>query len=126
MSHQKSPMRIRYEYEQTPGLRPQYAHGVWGGINAQGEVEINFYTESDKLPPFSECLIAPDGTLGHEMAPYDEDLKVVTRHIQNKIILNYHTARYILEWLEDQIETLESEYEAAPYNAFEGKNGREQ
>ena len=50
MSQSKFPARIRYEYEQDPAARLQYAHGVWGGINPQGEIEINFYLESDKLP----------------------------------------------------------------------------
>ena len=33
MSQSKFPARIRYEYEQDPAARLQYAHGVWGGIN---------------------------------------------------------------------------------------------
>ncbi len=108
------PLRIRYEYDQAPGLRPEYAHGVWGGVNPQGEVELNFYTESDKLPPYSERIIAPDGSFSHEMAPYDDDLKVVSRRIHTKLILNYHTARAVLEWLEDKVEILEEEGEAPP------------
>jgi hypothetical protein len=126
MSQEKLPLRIRYEYEQPSGLQPRYAHGVWGGINAQGEVEINFYMECDKLPEFSERLVAPDGSFGHEiMEPYDENLKVVTRHILSKIVLNYHTARDILEWLEEKVNLLEMETEGAPYS-FDGESGREQ
>ncbi len=125
MSQEKMPLRIRYEYQQASGLTPQYAHGVWGGINAQGEVEINFYAESDKLPPFSERLVAPDGSFGHEMTPFDENLKMVNRHIFSKIIINYHTARDILEWLEDKVEALEMEGDAAAYG-FEDEKGREQ
>ena len=115
MSQEKFPLRIRYEYIEAPDTQPKYAHGVWGGINAQGEVEINFYTESDKLPPFSERIVAPDGSFGHEMAPYDENLKVVNRHILSKIIINYHTARDILEWLDDKVQLLEMEPEGGPY-----------
>jgi hypothetical protein len=122
---EKFPMRIRYEYEQSPDLTPRYAHGVWGGINAQGEVEINFYTESDKLPPYSERMVAADGSFGHEMIPYDENLKIVTRHIHAKIILGYHTARDILEWLEDKVDALELEAEGAPFD-LDGDKGREQ
>lgn len=125
MSQEKFPMRIRYAYEPERGLRPQYAHGVWGGINAQGEVEINFYTESDKLPPYSERLVAPDGSFGHEMIPFEENFREVTRHIHAKIILNYHTARDVLEWLEDKVESLEMDAEGAPYS-FTGESDREQ
>lgn len=105
----KLPHRIRYEYEQDPNTRIRYAHGVWGGLNPQGEIEMNFYLESDKLPPFSERIVAPDGSFGHEIAPYDENLKIITRHVHSKVVLNYHSAKAILEWLEDKIETLEME-----------------
>ena len=69
---QQYPSRIRYEYEQDPETRLQYTHGVWGGINPQGEIEISFYLESDKMPPYSERIIAPDGSFGHEIAPYND------------------------------------------------------
>ncbi len=114
MSEAKGPLRIRYEYEIDPTKQLEFAHGVWGGINPQGEVELNFYTESDKLPPYSERIIAPDGSFGHEMAPYDDDLKVVVRRIHTRLVLNYHTARAVLEWLEDKVDILEEEGEAPP------------
>ena len=47
MSQIRYPSRVRYEYSQEPGCRLQYTHGVWGGINPQGEIEVNFYVESD-------------------------------------------------------------------------------
>lgn len=93
MSQSKFPARIRYEYEQDPAARLQYAHGVWGGINPQGEIEINFYLESDKLPQFSERQVEPDGSFGQEYVPFEEDVRVVTRRIHSKVVLGYHTAR---------------------------------
>lgn len=120
MSQEKHPLRIRYEYEHNPETRIQYAHGVWGGINPQGEVELNFYTESDKLPPYSERIIAPDGSFGHEITPYDDNIKVVTRRINSKLILSYHTARAVLEWLQDKVEILESEEENMIFDDEDG------
>ena len=119
MSQEKLPMRIRYEYAENPEARLQYAHGVWGGINPQGEVELNFYTESDKLPPYSERIIAPDGSLGHEAAPFDESLKVVTRRIHTKLILSYYTARAVMEWLQDKVDILENEEEGMYFDEDE-------
>ncbi|MDL2316742.1 hypothetical protein LJC59_06645 [Desulfovibrio sp. OttesenSCG-928-A18] len=121
----KGPLRIRYEYEQNPDARIQYSHGVWGGINPQGEIELNFYTESDKLPPYSERILAPDGSLGHELAPYDENLKLVTRTIHSRLILNYHTARAVLEWLQEKVDTLEAQEEEAMF-MDEEENGPHQ
>ncbi len=109
----KFPSRIRYEYEQDSNLRLNFAHGVWGGINPQGEIEINFYTESDKIPSFSERIIAPDGSLGHEMIPFDDEVRTITRHVHSRVVLNYHTARAVLEWLEDKIDTLDMDDETA-------------
>ncbi len=101
--------RIRYEYSQEPQARLQLAHGVWGGINPQGEIEMNFYSESDKIPPFSERLVEPDGTLGHEMVPFDETIRTITRTVHSRVVLNYYTARALVEWLEDKIDTLDLE-----------------
>ncbi|MDR2161205.1 MAG: hypothetical protein LBO77_03585 [Desulfovibrio sp.] len=109
MSQEKHPQRIRYEYEQSPDARLLYAHGVIGGINSQGEVEMNFYIESDRLPAFSECLVAPDGSFGHEITPADEEVKHVARFIHSKIVLNYYAARDLAEWLEEQITVMEGD-----------------
>ena len=125
MSDEQHPLRIRYEYEQQPDTRLQYAHGVWGGINSQGEVEMNFYTESDKMPTFSERIVSPDGSLGHEMSPYDENLKVITRSIHTKLLMNYHTARAMLEWLQDKVEILEAEGEGDFFRDDENSSCRQ-
>ena len=119
------PSKIRYEYLQDPGTRVQYAHGVWGGINPQGEIEVNFYLESDKMPPYSERLVASDGSFGHEIAPYDTEVRTVIRTIHSRVILNYHTARAVLEWLEDKLDMLDMEDGSAPL-VYEGDSGIEQ
>jgi hypothetical protein len=113
MARVNATQRVRYEYEQDQSSRVRYAHGVWGGLNPQGEIELNFYTESDKIPVFSESIVLPDGSIGPEMAPFDEGLKVITRHIHSRIILNSNTARAVLEWLGSQVDSLEKE-QAAP------------
>ena len=119
MSQEKYPARIRYEYEHDPQARLHYAHGVWGGINPQGEIEINFYVEGDKMPSFSERMVAPDGSFGHEMAPGEADVRTIVRHVHSKVIVNYQTARALLEWLEDKVEALDAEERGAPMVPFE-------
>jgi hypothetical protein len=116
MNDDKNTMRIRYEYQQAPDSQVQYAHGVWGGINSQGEIELNFYVESDKLPPWSERLLTPEGDLGHESSPQDtENLKEVTRYVHSRLLLNYHTARAVQEWLLEKIEALENDMDDMMY-----------
>ena len=109
MSNQPElPKKIRYKYVMDDSVRMSTAHGVWGGINPQGEIELNFYEESDCLPQWFECLVAPDGSLGPEMMD-EENLEVreVVRRINTRVLLNYNTARAVLEWLEDRVAALE-------------------
>jgi hypothetical protein len=122
MSQIKFPNRIRYEYEHDPNVRLRYAHGVWGGINPQGEVEINFYVESDKMPAYSERRVEPDGSFGEETAPFEEEIRVIIRHIHTRVVINYHTARALLEWLEEKVETLDMEEEGSPAFRLDGSN----
>ncbi len=114
------PAKIRYNYQMAPEARLHTAHGVWGGINPQGEIEMNFYHESDALPPYSERLVAPDGSIGHEITPEDDRQREVTRHIHSRVLLNYHTARAVLEWLEDRVAALEEEGDPGLYEADSG------
>ena len=111
------PAKIRYRYKMDEDARLQTAHGVWGGINPQGEIEMNFYHESDALPAFSEQLVAPDGSIGHEMTPGEPDVREVNRCIHSRILLNYHTARAVLDWLEDRVAALEEEGAPGMYDA---------
>lgn len=112
----KMPLRIRYEYEQGKDSTTKYAHGVWGGINPMGEIELNFYLESDKLPGYTESLIEEAGHPGPELIPDEGGVKTVVRHIHSRVLVNYHTARALLDWLEEKIEAIETDGESLrPY-----------
>ncbi len=116
------PLRIRYIYKQDDPLPLRYAHGVWGGINSQGEIELNFYTESDALPDYSERQVDPDGNMGPEKAPHEERQKNIIRHIHTKLVLNYHTARAVQEWLDNHLNLLE-ENDELDLDAPSGSSG---
>ncbi|MGX7948140.1 hypothetical protein [Oleidesulfovibrio alaskensis] len=126
MTHDsRFPVKIRYEYKQDDKTSLQYAHGVWGGINPHGEIEMNFYSESDKIPAWSERVVMQDGALGHEMVPAESDSKTVVRHIHSKVLINYDTARAIYDWLDEKLSALEMEEDQqVMYSA--GKGGLEQ
>ncbi len=104
------PSLLRYEYTVDSGAALNVAHGVWGGINPQGEIEMNFYLESDKLPSYTERSVAPDGAMGEEKSVYDNDKEhVIIRRIHSRILLNYQTARSLVDWLDEKLESLELE-----------------
>lgn len=119
------PSKIRYEYQDDSNIPLQYAHGVWGGINPQGEIEINFYAEQDKIPRISERYLKPDGSFGPEITSAEDDTRIVTRKIQAKILVNHHTAKALLGWLAEKIENLEAE-EMRSFEMQLDKTDREQ
>lgn len=119
------PSKIRYEYLDDNNIPLQYAHGVWGGINPQGEIEINFYVEQDKIPRISERYLKPDGSYGPEITSAEEDTRVVNRKIQAKILVNHRTAKALLGWLAEKIENLEAE-EMRSFEMQLDKTDREQ
>ena len=120
------PKRIRYLYKIDPEARLSAVHGIWGGINAQGEIEVNFYTESEELPKYSEQIVSPDGSLQHEIIPASDEQRVV-RHISNRLLLNAQTAQAFIEWLEDRLTELESEIKNdGPDTVFDPGSGIKQ
>ena len=104
----------------TRETRLQYTHGGMGGQSTRkAKSKISFYLESDKMPPYSERIIAPDGSFGHEIAPYNDEERTITRHIHSRVVMNYHTARAMLEWLEDKVAALEAEEDGSAPLSFD-------
>ena len=103
----KLPSRIQYEYVNAPDCPLLYVHGAWGGINPHGEIEMNLYSESEKMPANSRREVYSDGTLGPEQTSLDDDVKMVVRTFQAKVLLSYQTAKAVLVWLEDRVKAME-------------------
>jgi len=117
------PDQIRYSYVSEPGLHQHIVHGVWGGVNPHGEIEVCFYDESDTLPKYTEQTIGADGAPGPERMPPDDGARHIVRHIHTRVLLNYNTARAVLEWLEDRIDEMEAE---APHEIYDIGSGIKQ
>ncbi len=112
MSHDAHyPEKIIFEYRNGEDCPFIYTHGLWGGVNAQGEIEMNLYSESDKLPAFTEQKMEPDGSYGPETPPGDQNTRTMVRKVQAKVVMNYHTARMIMDWLKEQMDILDMEQE---------------
>ena len=109
------PTRVHYEYELEENVRVQYAHGVWGGVTKHGEIELNFYLEHDNVG------IKKEANIPHKDAIIPTHY--ITRLVHSRILLNYATARSVLEWLEEKVQTLELEDdENNPYATLEYDN----
>ena len=59
------------------------------------------------------------GSFGHEIAPYNDEERTITRHIHSRVVMNYHTARAMLEWLEDKVAALEAEEDGGAPLSFD-------
>ena len=114
------PDKIRYVFSTDPDVHLRVAHGIWGGINPHGEIELNFYDESDAPPEFTEQGIEADGTPGQERVPQQDVIRQVNRQIHTRVLLNYNTARAVLNWLEDRVAELESSSSTELYDIGSG------
>lgn len=108
MDNLNFPDTIRYIFSTEPDVRLRVAHGIWGGINPHGEIELNFYDESDAPPASTEQTIEADGTPSQERMAKQAGVREVNRQIHTRILLNYNTARAVLTWLEDRVAELET------------------
>lgn len=117
------PETIQYHYRKADDLPLKVAHGVWGGSNPHGEIEICFYEEGAMPPRLTTQKIGPDGMPGAEMMAADDSGRHIERNIHTRILLNYGTARAVLEWLEERLSELESE---APQEMYDGNSGIKQ
>ena len=109
MDNNSYPERITYNYHTEPDARLRPAHGVWGGINPHGEIEMCFYDESDIPPQFTEQSISSNGSPGPERLLQEDNSRQIKRNIHTRLLLNYHTARAVMDWLQDRVDELESE-----------------
>lgn len=108
MKESKSSTRYRFRFQRDPNLPTNLAHGVWGGINQQGEIEMNFFTESEDMPEYVERLVMNDGTIVHEEVSNEgAETRMITRTVTDRVIISYETGRALVEWLEDQLNMLD-------------------
>lgn len=120
MDNPAFPDRIRYHYRSDPATPLQVAHGVWGGVNPHGEIEICFYHESDIPPRTSEQSIGADGAPGPELAAGGDGSRHIARQIHTRILVNHNTAQALLEWLEERIAELDGEGSQGIYDLDSG------
>lgn len=108
MERQGFPDRIVYHYRTDGAMGLQVAHGVWGGLNPHGEIEICFYNESDVPPERSEQQIGADGMPGPEYAACSDNSRHIERRIHTRLILNYDTASAVRDWLEERLAEMDA------------------
>lgn len=109
MNESNFPEHIRYHYTSDSDANLKVAHGVWGGVNPHGEIEICFYNESDIPPEITDQTIGADGTPGPERVNQPDSARHIERRIHSRILVNYNTARALLDWLSERVSELDAE-----------------
>ena len=97
------------KFRRDPDLPLPLVHGVFGGVNPMGEIELNFFAESEDLPDRVERLVsnADGAVLNEEIITGDPEARHVTRTIVSRIVVTYATAQAIRTWLDEQIKVME-------------------
>lgn len=104
-----TPLKYIMKFSRDPNLEIQPVHGVFGGVTPLGEIEMNFFTESEDLPECIEMTISEAGTLINEKIVYkDPTTHHLTRIIKNRMVVSYSTAQSIRDWLNDQLDLMDS------------------
>jgi hypothetical protein len=94
----ESPEEITFEYKISPNFAVYSVTGVIGGLNAQGQVIINFFNERSAIPKKQKHAISSTGGLSD--VPVDEERKSeVIRDVMFAISINSSTARAFAKWL---------------------------
>lgn len=120
MERRNYPEKIIYHYEHQADLPLQVTHGVWGGINPHGEIELSFYHESDMPPAISEQQIGADGIPGPERNASGDNCRHIVRKLHTRILINYETARALQEWLDQRVAELDSQSAPEVYEQGSG------
>lgn len=103
------PNEITFRYIFEDSYNPSYANGVFGGISPSGEIVINFTHERHPIPIEIVHELNENGTVGGEVRRSPEDYnRIMIRYIVNGVAINLNTAKTLKDWLEKQIQSLES------------------
>ncbi|MDD2331247.1 MAG: hypothetical protein PHI68_01200 [Candidatus Cloacimonetes bacterium] len=99
--------RITFKYKFSPDYNPLYINGAYGGVNESGDIVVNFYLERHCLPNTEEYAIKENQLMKLSNEPTDLNSSWL-RFVQNGIVMNLHTAKNIVQWLQQKIADVEN------------------
>jgi len=94
------PEELTFEYKISPVYTAYAVSGVFGGLNSQGQIIMNFFNERHAIPKMQTYSVLPDGSLGTEPIS-EEKKKNVIRDVMFAISISPPTARAFAKWLTD-------------------------
>jgi len=95
-----------FKYVKIDGFRTDQIHGVYGGINLRGQLNINFYIEAPDLAKSTHAPIVGQ-QLGKEVfAPSGESSTV--RELHYGVNIDIPIAKEMIRWMEEHIKNFET------------------
>jgi len=111
----KSPGELTFKYVCPEDLRDLYVNGLYGGVTPRNELYIHFYSERHPIPKKATNKISEDGKVSDQA-----DLELggdVVRMVQASISMNVDTAINFRNWLNDQINYIDTKNKEAAGHA---------
>ena len=103
---QKSVAKIiKFHYSRTPSYRNYHVDGVFGGLNAKGNLHIELFNEKNPLPKTVTQEITKSGVFGKEIKREQQD--GILREIECGLTLDIQTAISLRSWLDTKIKQFE-------------------
>ncbi len=94
-----------YLLELDEDLPLSYVHGAYGGVNNAGELEVNFFTDSEALPPPTTLSVNQDGETVAAESPYEKkDTTNIVRTVHSRILLDAENASNLVRWLLEHLD----------------------
>lgn len=102
--------KLTFHYIKSPQYRVSHADGAHGGITPPGKIQMNFYSERTPIPQTTFHEINEDRSLGAELEKERIGKTGIIREIDTTIIIDINTAKNLVEWLNQKIQTIEAIY----------------
>lgn len=105
----------QFKYVKIADFRTTQIHGVYGGFNLRGQLNLNFYVEAPELQKMSKAEI-----LGNRLGPekFESTDPISVRELQFGINIDLSLAKEIVNWMNRHITDYESKIEKATSKAL--------
>lgn len=110
----KDEKTVSFEYRISPNYILHAISGVFGGLNAQGDIIMNFFSERHPIPKKATYKVAEDGSLVDP--PETEEVASLIRNVPLGMSISPQTARTFAKWLTDKADEFDKIMEKGKQN----------
>jgi hypothetical protein len=113
---ENKPKQVTFEYKISSAFTVYAITGVFGGVNGQGQIIMNFFNERHAIPRTQTYAVEEYGIIGKE--PISEEKKTsIIRDVMFAISINPATAKAFAQWLVNQADQHEKVFKESGKDA---------